>query len=119
LGLQGPTLLLASHLQLQTVDSSSSTLKFLLAADDEHLRNEASISELRQSLAAGLQTECRIQIELSHEPLTTPASEAAAADDEKHRQALLAVQQDPAINAMIQAFDAEIVPGSVKPSTLH
>jgi len=119
LGLQGPTLMLASHLQLQIVDSSSSALTFLLAADDEHLRNDTSIDELRQSLAVSLQADCRIHIELSHEPLTTPASEAAAADDEMHQQALLAVQQDPAINAMIQAFDAEIVPGSVKPSTLH
>jgi len=119
LGLQGPALLLASHLQLQAVDSSAGVLKFLLAADDEHLRNEHSMEELQQTLTASLQRDCRIQIELSHEPLTTPASEAAAADDEKHQQALLAVQQDPAINAMMQTFGAEIVPGSVKPSTLH
>ena len=119
LGLQGPALLLASHLQLQTVDSAAGVLKFLLAADDEHLRNEHSMEELHQALTASLQQDCRIQIELSHEPLTTPASEAAAADDEKHQQALLAVQQDPAINAMMQTFGAEIVPGSVKPSTLH
>ena len=119
LELQGATLVLANHLQLQATDSDSATLKFLLAADDEHLRNEHSIDELRQSLAASLHTDCRLHIELSHEPLTTPANVAAAADDEKHQQALLAVQQDPVIHAMLQTFDAEIVPGSVKPSTLH
>jgi len=119
LGLQGPALLLASHLHLHAVDHDSATLQFKLAADDLHLRNDDSIEELQQSLAAGLQMPCRIQIDISHESLTTPASEAAAADDARHEQALLAVQQDPAINAMIQAFDAEIVPGSVKPSTLH
>ncbi len=119
LDLQGPALLLASHLQLQAIDHASATLQFKLAADDLHLRNDDSIEELQQSLAAALQTPCRIHIDISHESLTTPASEAAAAADARHEQALLAVQQDPAINAMIQAFDAEIVPGSVKPSTLH
>lgn len=119
LGIQGPTLLLASHLQLHQADSESGTLKFLLASDDGHLRNDHSVAELSRALAAALHSPCQLDISLSHEALTTPASAAAAVDDARHQQALQAAQRDPAMIAMLQTFAAEIVPGSVKPSTLH
>ncbi len=119
LGLQGPTMVLASHLQLQRVDADAARVVFLLAADDLHLRIDDSIDELRECLATRLATDIDLHIEISHEELMTPASTAVAADDQRHQQAVLAAQHDPVMHAMMHAFDAEIVPGSVKPSTFH
>ncbi len=78
------------------------------------LADAATVDKLRQTLSEQFGTEVQLQVELG--PVgTTAASLAAEASAARQRAAEQAIAGDPLVRELIDEFDAQILPGSIRP----
>ncbi len=78
------------------------------------LADAATSDKLRQVLSEHFGTEVQLQVELGQVG-TTAASLAAQAAAARQRAAEQAIANDPVVRELIDEFDAQILPGSIRP----
>ena len=89
---------------------------WLLRVERESLNQPTARERLRTALEAAGHTP-QIQIEIG--PITdSPARRNAVVEKERQRAAHETVMNDPFVQAMVQAHDAKVVPGSITPPPL-
>ena len=104
-------LLLQSQL-MQQPDTANTPAPWVLRVEQESLNHEPSRKKLEQALAAHIGHPAQVQVEYGR-VVDCPALRQAALRAEKEEQAKQCFGAHPFVQAMIQQFDARIVPGSV------
>jgi DNA polymerase-3 subunit gamma/tau len=112
LGLRGPARELAHNAAL--VALRGSTLQLALKPQHEQLRNPSTEAQLREALAPHLGA-----VKIEFRVAADAAADSAAEQLRREREARLAAAeaalgQDPVLNALINEFDARVVPGTVR-----
>ena len=105
-------LLLQSQLMQQPDSSAETPAPWVLRVEQESLNHEPSRKKLEQALAAHIGHPAQVQVEYGR-VVDCPALRQAALRAEKEEQAKQCFGAHPFVQAMIQQFDARIVPGSV------
>ena len=121
LAVNGMVKQLAANCVLQGIADNTVTL----AVDTGHqqLRNAKSEARLKQALCEYFDKDLRLDIvvntgaktETVNQPIETPAQSQARETGERQQQAEASIEGDSFVQAMKENFNAEIVPGSVKP----
>jgi len=98
------------------VDWQPGWIKLGLESDYQHLLNQAMQDRLQAALQQRYGDELRLTIELrAAVEAETPAEVYERVRGERQAAAEQAIAEDPQINAICEAFDAEVAPGSVRP----
>jgi DNA polymerase III subunit gamma/tau len=87
-----------------------------LAKPKSHLATDNARSKLADSLSLYFDQTLSLRIEITEDEGETPAQNRQRAAEDRQRQAEKTVQEDSFIKALEETFDAEIVPGTVKPN---
>ncbi len=114
LGLGGMASELAHHCEL--ADWDGQRLSLTLDAASQHVRVPSAEERLRETLAKALGADLRLEIRLSRPVGETPAQRRLRRDAERQAAAEQVMERDPVARAIRDEFDAEWVPGSIKPS---
>ncbi len=121
LAVSGMVKQLAANCVLQGIEDNTVTLA--VDAGHQQLRNPKSESRLKQALCEYFDKDLRLDIvvntgaktEAEAKQIETPAQSQARETDERQQQAEASIEGDSFVQAMKENFNAEIVPGSVKP----
>jgi DNA polymerase-3 subunit gamma/tau len=121
LAINGMVKQLAANCVLQGIADNTITL----AVDPGHqqLRNAKSEARLKQALCEYFDKDLRLDIVVNtgagaatvSQSVETPAQSQAREIGERQQQAEASIEGDSFVQAMKENFNAEIVPGSVKP----
>ncbi len=87
----------------------------LLNPQHDHLLTERRQSGLEKALRAKLGKPVKLQIKLAESSQETPAVLRERQHQEKIEAAEQAIAEDETVRALMETFDAKIVPGSTKP----
>lgn len=112
--LSGMTRELAYHCVLVHLDEQRCEL--MLDESFAHLRSDRWQERLQQALAATLGRPVKLVIRVARSEVETPASLRQRLQQEKLAEAEKAIAEDETVQALMETFDARIVPGSVKPT---
>lgn len=82
----------------------------------EYLVTDKSRARIAETMSEYFGQELTVKIQASEAQVETPAMSKERAVQEKQKAAESSVEHDDFIQAMQDAFDAEVVPGSVKPN---
>jgi len=104
---------LAHHCALAAWDGERMTLQ--LDPARAQLRTPRGEQALARALEAWAGRPVRLTLATEAPPTETPAARAARSAAERQQEAEQAIAADPHVEALRQAFDAEIEPGSVRP----
>ena len=108
---------LVRELALQSQLMACHADHWLLRVERESLNQPTARERLRAALAAAGHTP-QIHIEIGP-VIDSPARRNAVLEQERQRAAHETVMNDPFVQAMVQAHDARIVPGSIVPPPLQ
>ncbi len=119
-----PALIRAMGLAAMTRDLANNCV--LIRLDDElcllgleprlgHLKSPRSESALEKALQSHFNRPIKLQIRLEAPEVETPALQSQREKDERQQSAVDEMERDEGILALKDAFDARIVPGSIKP----
>ncbi|HYF97411.1 MAG TPA: DNA polymerase III subunit gamma/tau [Coxiellaceae bacterium] len=118
LKLTGPTLALAQHCALKSMNESK--LELLLDPKHALLRNPKHDQRIAEALKQYFDRPMSVSIELASDSLsTTPAVIKQAQDQAKQNAAEQAIHSNQKIQAMIEAFDATVVKDSIMPNDVN
>ena len=115
LAVSGMVKQLAANCLLQQQDGNT----IMLTLDNGHrqLLNPKAEKRLQQALGEYFDADIRLVIELGKPAAAeTPAQAEAREKDERQVQAERSIEEDGFVQAMKQNFNAEVVPGSVRPA---
>ncbi|GAB6068034.1 DNA polymerase III subunit gamma/tau [Methylothermus subterraneus] len=112
--LSGMTKELAQHCVLARLDEQRCEL--LLDERFAHLQNPRWQEKLEQALITALGRPIKLTIQLVDSALETPASLRQRRQQEKLQGAVQAIAEDETVQELLKTFDAQIVPGSIKPA---
>jgi DNA polymerase-3 subunit gamma/tau len=91
-------------------------VKLGLASSHEHLLNQSMQERLEAALRSYYGQGLRLTIELREQAdVETPAAVNERVSAERQAAAERAINEDPQVNALKEAFDAEVAPDSVRP----
>lgn len=79
-------------------------------------RSRAIEEKLQQALSKYLGRELRLNFEVKHGELATPARQRALVDQDRVARAAAAFEADPAVKGLQERFGAEVDVASVKPA---
>ena len=121
LAVNGMVKQLAANCVLQGIEGNTVTLA--VDAGHQQLRNAKSEARLKQALCEYFDKDLRLEIivntgvkaEAVSQQMETPAQSQARETGERQQQAEASIEGDSFVQAMKENFNAEIVPGSVKP----
>jgi DNA polymerase-3 subunit gamma/tau len=115
MGLAGMVRELAQHCELVTVADQQVLLR--LAEAHKHLLQlgRGAQDKLQQALSAQLRQPVRIHIEVGEVSSITPAQRDLADRQQRHADAVAALESDPIVGDLIERFDATLVENSVTP----
>ncbi|MCK5262877.1 MAG: DNA polymerase III subunit gamma/tau, partial [Gammaproteobacteria bacterium] len=121
LAVNGMVKQLAANCVLQGIEDNTITLA--VDAGHQQLRNAKSETRLRQALCEYFDKDLRLDIvvntgaktEAEGQSIETPAQSQARETGERQQQAEASIEGDSFVQALKENFNAEIVPGSVKP----
>ena len=113
LGLKGIARQLADNCDL--VSHGEGRLELRLDPACQNLRVAMAEQRLLKALRAELGEATEIQIQVAVPEAETPARRAAREQAERQREAERRFAADPLVDALGDALDAEVVPGSVRP----
>jgi len=121
LAVNGMVKQLAANCVLQNIADNTVTLA--VDAGHQQLRNAKSEARLKQALCEYFDKDLRLEIvvntgaktEAVNQKIETPAQSQARETGERQQQAETSIEGDSFVQAMKENFNAEIVPGSVKP----
>ena len=103
-------------LNLELSEVSGSALSFSLAEGEATLLNDRHPAQLTQALCQQLGQEVVATITVINHSGRTPAAHRAAAAAARLADAEQAISSDDALHGLLQAFDAQIIPGSLRPN---
>jgi len=106
---------LVSHTVLESETDGAIGLVLNEACAKLHSR-EREI-ELQRALEAYYGRPLRLQLRVGAPPAETPAQEKTRARNERQEAAEQAIRRDPAVGALMEKFNARVVPGTVRPKT--
>lgn len=123
LAINGMVKQLAANCVLQELEDNTVTLA--VDAGHQQLRNAKSEARLKQALCEYFDKDLRLEIvvntattdETVNQQIETPAQSQARESGERQQQAEASIESDSFVQSMKENFNAEIVPGSVKPVT--
>ncbi len=115
LSVQGATRQLAANCGYRRREGN--LISLVLEAGNEHLLTDKIQTRLAEALGRHFGEKLRLRIETGNPGEETPARAQARREDEKQVRAKHAIEKDPNINALMEAFDAELQPDSIKPIT--
>ena len=104
-------------------DISDDTMVLLLDYGHRQLLNVKAEKRLQQALCEYFDRDLRVEIIIDSKSnaaeakIETPAQSLAREKDERQEQAEESIEEDGFVKAMKEYFNAEIVPGSVKPTS--
>ena len=113
LGLSGLAGELASNCEL--ADAQGGVLRLRIAPRHEQLTNASIRGQLGQALEAYTQRRVEIRFEVDQPGGETPAEERRRLAIERHAAAVQAISADPGVQAICDAFGAEVDPQLVRP----
>lgn len=119
LAVNGMVKQLAANCILQSIEDNTVTLA--IDAGHQQLRNTKSEARLKQALCEYFDKDLRLEMIINTEAAPdvsqaeTPAQSQARETGERQQQAEASIDDDSFVQAMKENFNAEIVPGSVKP----
>ena len=105
---------IAGNLELAEV--SGSALSFSLAEGEATLLNDRHPAQFTQALCQQLGQVVTATITVINHSGRTPAAHRAAAAAARLADAEHAISSDDALHGLLKAFDAEIIPGSLRPN---
>ena len=105
---------IALNLELSQV--AGEHLSFNLAERDATLLNERHPAQLAQALTRHLGEAVGAEIAVADNGGRTPAKHRAALAAARLAAAEQAISSDNALHALMQAFDGQIIPGSIRPN---
>lgn len=113
--LRGPLGQLAQQASMLAFDEG--LLRLAIAAEHEHLASAPMIEQLEMRLGQVLGHKPRIRFERASTAAQaqTPARQRERQQSARQAAAEAAVQQDATVQALIETFDARVVPDSVRP----
>lgn len=113
LQLRGIAQQLAANCSLVTRDAAS----ILLALDSAHaqLYSKPQEARLQQALQQHFNAPLRLSIQIGMLPTETPAQRRTRETAERQQAAQQAIEQDPGVRALQEAFNARIQPDTVRP----
>ena len=103
-------------LNLELGEVSGAHLNFHLADRDATLLNERHPAQLAQALTRHLGHEVGAEIAVADHGGRTPANHRAALAAARLAAAEQAISSDDALHALLEAFDGQIIPGSIRPN---
>jgi DNA polymerase-3 subunit gamma/tau len=112
LGLDGAVRQLALHTALDKAGEDEVSL--LIEKRNAHLLTDGLKARLTAALRQRLGESVRVQFALRDEPADTAAVREARTMDAAREQARRQMEQDPNVRQLVDIFDAELVPGSVR-----
>lgn len=115
MNLTGVSLALANHCELLGQDDSK--IKLGIATDHESLRTEDAVKNVTAALQHQFGDAVDVSIDISNQRVGSPAQLEKDHQDVKMQQAESSLQEDSFIRALQTDLQAEIIPGSVKPTT--
>jgi len=105
---------IALNLELSQV--AREHLRFNLAERDATLLNERHPAQLAQALTRHLGHDVGAEIAVADHGGRTPANHRAAQAAARLAAAEEAISSDDALHALMEAFDGQIIPGSIRPN---
>ena len=103
-------------LNLELGEVSGAHLNFHLAERDATLLNERHPAQLAQALTRHLGHDVSAEIAVADHGGRTPANHRAALAAARLAAAEQAISSDDALHALLEAFDGQIIPGSIRPN---
>ena len=103
-------------LNLELSEVADATLRFSLAERDATLLNERHAAQLAQALQQQLGEPVSAEIVVTEHGGCTPASRKAAMAAARLADAERAISSDDALRTLMEAFDGQIIPGSIRPN---
>lgn len=113
LGLNGFTLQLANHCVLDRVEGQS--IRLLLDPAQSSALSERLKERIHDALSRYLGQPVRLDIVVGAAGTETPARQQQRARSERQHAAEAHIQADPNVQALMDTFDASLVPGSIRP----
>jgi DNA polymerase-3 subunit gamma/tau len=116
LAISGMVKQLAANCVLKNIGEHS--VELILDSGYKQLLHSKAEKRLQQALAEYLDRDIRLDVSIGDAAaaaVETPARSVAREQDEKQQQAEQSIEQDSFVQAMKENFNAEVVPGSVKP----
>jgi len=87
-----------------------------LAETKAHLATDKSKSKIQDILSEYFGQALKLTLELTQEEGETPAQSQQRAEQDRQKSAENSMQEDDFVKALGESFDAQIVPGTVKPN---
>jgi DNA polymerase-3 subunit gamma/tau len=103
-------------LNLELTEVADTTLRFSLAERDATLLNDRHPLQLAQALQQQLGEAVTAEITVAEHGGCTPASHRAAMAAAQLADAEQAISSDDALRKLMEAFDGQIIPGSIRPN---
>ena len=103
-------------LNLELTEVADATLRFSLAERDATLLNDRHPLQLAQALQQQLGEAVTAEIVVAEHGGCTPASHRAAMAAARLADAEQAISSDDALRKLMEAFDGQIIPGSIRPN---
>jgi DNA polymerase-3 subunit gamma/tau len=104
---------LANNCVLKCLDEKSC----VLALDPQlsHIRSPRAEANLEKALQEHFRRPLKLTIKMEAPRQETPADQMVRHKEERQRAAEIEIEQDEAVRALKERFDARVVPGSIKP----
>ena len=103
-------------LNLELTEVAGSTLRFSVSERDATLLNERHPAQLAQALQQQLGEPVSAEITVAEHGGCTPANHRAARAAAQLADAERAISSDDALRTLMEAFDGQIIPGSIRPN---
>jgi DNA polymerase-3 subunit gamma/tau len=112
--LRGAVGQLARHATLVAIEGK--LVRLALKPAHEHLAAAALVGQLEHKLGAALGGEVKVKFERDNGGVESPAERHERAQNSRMQAAEEAVRGDPVVQSLIDAFDARVISGSVRPA---
>jgi len=114
LGLRGMILNIASHCELRRRDGTD--LEFVLDEAHSTLLNDTHAAKLRLALENFFGVPLSVTLAPGQVHGETPAMRSARMAEERQAEAVIAIEEDPQLQALITRFDGELDRSSIQPN---
>jgi len=113
LNLRGAVRSLAINSSL--VERTDTTITLLLDTGHEHLRNDKFEARFEEALQQYFDQKLKLVMTVGAPEVETPASQQVRVAGERKQTALEAIEADPNVQSLQEAFGAKVIPESVNP----
>ena len=105
--------MLAQHCELIARDGAR--LELRISQTHQHLLDGPYQERLKAALEQHFGSPLRLAIGMADNAESSPAALADREKQQKHAQAIAAIEQDPFVRDLVENFDARVVESSIKP----